>query len=361
MKFSMIELITSLTPAGHLQDGDDAGPERRRPAMATTMISSTCSGAGSATAAPAAAAMIVASRYWPSTPMLNRPIRKAIGHRQPGEEQRDRPVDDHDHRGDLLARGVAEVDHHLEAPCSGLTCSGGHHHRGDDDARRRRPGPARAAPARPGGATFTPHPPRSCAPVMWPPSSSGRHLPRVEGGHQPAAQHHVQGVRQTDQLVEVGRDQQDAHPLGPGVLEQLPDGRLRADVDPAGRVGGDQQPRVRRSSRGRRSASAGCRRTAPRPSVSGPGARTSYSRMIRSVSARAALRSMNDALGRRRAGLVAEDPVLPQRRLEQHALPVPVLGDEADAGLAAGAGWSTAVMSSSPEHAPCRPRAAAGP
>ena len=60
--------------------------------------------------------------------------------------------------------------------------------------------------------------------------------------------------------------------------------------------------------------------------------------MIRSVSARAALRSMNHALGRRRAGLVAEDPVLPERRVQQHALPVPVLGDEADAGLAAGAG-----------------------
>ena len=54
----------------------------------------------------------------------------------------------------------------------------------------------------------------------------------------------VQRVGQADQLVEVGGDQQDAHPFGAGVLEQLPDRRLRADVDAAGRVGGDQQPRV---------------------------------------------------------------------------------------------------------------------
>ncbi len=35
------------------------------------------------TAAPAAAATIVASRYWPSTPMLNRPMRKAIATARP--------------------------------------------------------------------------------------------------------------------------------------------------------------------------------------------------------------------------------------------------------------------------------------
>src|SRR3712207_9388441 len=43
-------------------------------------------------------------------------------------------------------------------------------------------------------------------------------------------------------------------------------------------------------------------------------------------------------LHRRRAGLVAEDAGLPQRRRGQHALAVPVLGDEAPAPLPAGAG-----------------------
>ena len=46
-------------------------------------ISRMCSGPGSATAAPTAAATIVASRYWPSTPMLNRPIRKATATASP--------------------------------------------------------------------------------------------------------------------------------------------------------------------------------------------------------------------------------------------------------------------------------------
>ena len=57
----------------------------------------------------------------------------------------------------------------------------------------------------------------------------------VERGDQAATQHHHQRVRQADQLVEVGGDQQDPHPFGAGVLEQFPDRRLRADVDP--RVG----------------------------------------------------------------------------------------------------------------------------
>src|SRR4051794_43261 len=41
---------------------------------------------------------------------------------------------------------------------------------------------------------------------------------------------------------------------------------------------------------------------------------------------------------RRGAGLVTQDAVLPQRRVEQHALTVPVLRDEADPALATGAG-----------------------
>ena len=40
-------------------------------------------------------------------------------------------------------------------------------------------------------------------------------------------------------------------------------------------------------------------------------------------------------------GLVAEDPVLPQRRVEQQAVPVPVLGDVADAAPRGAAGWTS--------------------
>ena len=49
-------------------------------------------------------------------------------------------------------------------------------------------------------------------------------------------------------------------------------------------------------------------------------------------------RSIHGPLTFGACGLVAEDAVLPQRRLEQQALPVPVLGDVADAGLAAAPG-----------------------
>src|SRR3712207_4466778 len=82
MKFSMIELITSLTPRVTLRTATI--PAQMAPtAIATTMISRTCSGPGSATAAPTAAAMIVAIRYWPSTPMLNRLIRKPMATARP--------------------------------------------------------------------------------------------------------------------------------------------------------------------------------------------------------------------------------------------------------------------------------------
>ena len=53
MKFSMIELMTSLTPRVTLRTATI--PAQRAPTtIATTMISRTCSGPGSATAAPAA-------------------------------------------------------------------------------------------------------------------------------------------------------------------------------------------------------------------------------------------------------------------------------------------------------------------
>ena len=58
------------------------------------------------------------------------------------------------------------------------------------------------------------------------------------------------------------------------------------------------------------------------------------------------------ALGARRPRLVAEDAVLPERRVEQQAVPVAVLGDVADAGLAQLAGVP-AVTSRSPRRT-CR-------
>ena len=70
-----------------------------------------------------------------------------------------------------------------------------------------------------------------------------------------------------------------------------------------------------------------------------PGVRTSYSLDdALGVLAGAARGRSRSPWTLRRPGLVAEDPVLPQRRVEQQAVAVPVLGDVADAGLAALAG-----------------------
>ena len=54
------------------------------------------------------------------------------------------------------------------------------------------------------------------------------------------------------------------------------------------------------------------------------------------------------ALDARRPGLVAEDAVLPQRGVQQQPVAVPVLGDVADAGLAAARASASSLMSSSP-------------
>jgi len=77
MTFSMIVEMTSLTPRAVFRT--PATPAQAAPtAIATSSTSATCSTAGRCTAAPTAAASSAASWYWPSTPMLNSPVRKPI-------------------------------------------------------------------------------------------------------------------------------------------------------------------------------------------------------------------------------------------------------------------------------------------
>ena len=66
--------------------------------------------------------------------------------------------------------------------------------------------------------------------------AGGRH-----GLAQPAAVHHGDAVRQAHQLVEVLRDQHDPGPAPPGVEQAAVHERHRADVEPAGRLVGEQQ------------------------------------------------------------------------------------------------------------------------
>ena len=76
-KLSMIVEITSLTPRVTLSSATK--PAQHAPtSIATRMIATCRKPVGSATEPPNAAASIAASRYWPSTPMLNRFIRKPM-------------------------------------------------------------------------------------------------------------------------------------------------------------------------------------------------------------------------------------------------------------------------------------------
>ena len=80
-------------------------------------------------------------------------------------------------------------------------------------------------------------------------------------------------------------------------------------------------------------------------STSMPGVRTSYSRTIRSVSLRAPARSIQTPLT---LGFSVWWPSMRfshSGRVEQHAVPVAVLGDVGDAGLAPGAGSTSVDMS----------------
>ena len=80
--FNMIVEITSFTPRVTLRT--PAAPAKTPPtAIATAMMKTTCSTAGSPTWAPRWAATMKASRYWPSTPMLNRFMRKPMATAMP--------------------------------------------------------------------------------------------------------------------------------------------------------------------------------------------------------------------------------------------------------------------------------------
>ena len=77
MALSMIVEITSLTPRVARSTPAMLGP-RHADEHAVRRMTARWSGAGSVTAAPTAAATSAASRYWPSTPMLNRFILKPM-------------------------------------------------------------------------------------------------------------------------------------------------------------------------------------------------------------------------------------------------------------------------------------------
>ena len=77
MELSMIVETTSLTPR-HTFSNAAIAAHTPPTTIATRRMKLTWRGAGSVTAAPAAAANTAARRYCPSTPMLNRAILKPM-------------------------------------------------------------------------------------------------------------------------------------------------------------------------------------------------------------------------------------------------------------------------------------------
>ena len=155
----------------------------------------------------------------------------------------------------------------------------------------------------------------------------------VELAGQLAAQDHADRVREADELLEVGGDQQHSEALAPGLAHEVPDARLRADVDAAGRVRCHQHLGV-------------VAHLAADDELLLVAARERAGGHVDRRGAHVVL--LDDALGVGLGSsgvdelasdvgvlrLVPEDAVLPQRRLEEEGVAVPVLGDVADAGLA---------------------------
>ncbi len=78
MKFSMIVEMTSLTPRVTFSSAAIPAQNAVPASIATTMVATWRSPLGSATEPANAPASTAANRYWPSTPMLNRFIRKPM-------------------------------------------------------------------------------------------------------------------------------------------------------------------------------------------------------------------------------------------------------------------------------------------
>ncbi len=150
----------------------------------------------------------------------------------------------------------------------------------------------------------------------------------------------LEPVGQADQLVEVGRDEQHREPGRAGGPQVVPDGRLGADVDAPGRVGGDEQLRLTAHLPAHDELLLVAARQGGGEDVD-PG--------------RAHVVVADDALGVGAGALavdppapdvdllghVAEDPVLPEGCLQEQAVAVPVFGDVADRRRRGGAASSS--------------------
>ena len=155
----------------------------------------------------------------------------------------------------------------------------------------------------------------------------------VELARQPPSQDDADRVGQADQFVEVGGDEQHGKTFAACVLDVIPDRGLRADVDTARRVRGDEDARCVRHLAPEDELLLVAARQRPGGHVDARRAHVVLADDALRVLLRRAGREA-PALARGGLSLVAEHAVLPQRRTEKQRVTVTVLGDVADAAVA---------------------------
>jgi hypothetical protein len=155
----------------------------------------------------------------------------------------------------------------------------------------------------------------------------------VELGDDAPAQHDEQPVAEPDQLVEVGGDQQRRQSFRARIAQDVPDRRLRADVDAPRRVGGDEHPRAGEHlpSDDQLLLVAARQREAADVDASGPHVEL-LDDPRRAFPGGGAIDET--APRERRAGLVTEDHIFPQAHRQHHPVTLTVLGDVPETGLA---------------------------
>ena len=238
MMLSMSVEITSLMP--RLTFSTPATPLYVAPTvMPTSKITATWSGAGRSMMPPTWAATNAASRYCPSTPMLNSLMRKPIAAAMPEMNNGVALLRMSTIVSSLLAWLImspyassgllpainSTIDEAAMANTSAMRGAA-------EPSARRRSSWVHA------GALLQ----RSTGHVR--PEVAGCHGGGIEGGHQSAAKHDHDGVGQPDQFVEVGADQQCGQTGSACCPELVPHCGLGADIDTTGRMRRDQHRRV---------------------------------------------------------------------------------------------------------------------
>ena len=166
------------------------------------------------------------------------------------------------------------------------------------------------------------------------PTSSARRVRRELARDPPLVERH-DPVGEGVDLVELGRDQQHGAPVGLLVQDLAPDELDRADVEAARGLRGDAAASGRSRARARGSASAGCR-----PRACPPSRRccARARRRARPAASRARLIFLMNRTPPRRENsvvvLAAQEAFSHSGHVEHEPLPVPVLGDEPDPGVA---------------------------